>query len=1490
MTVYVYITEQCKNDASRHGAINDIEKFKEKLENDQSARLLTRLDYRYHRRVMGTNSSARLVIEEYRTDHDTIVLCFVGYHIRSSADYSLLLNSPNTYYERYGVTDEEIEAFLKEKTINPIKKKPQLTEFESEYLQSASGYDYTNDGAFLESYDWVERISEDWAKSYLNRYHDLIFKLTEEVESCISHVGIDTLSHDKNPNIKIIFRSFPEHRRIFLIAPINWQKDSDEKNIREQYADLLTANSLKMEDLIRNSLRAYPTIIIYDEDIWMRVENTTEANLALSPEEECVLGSVKSRVSNGAKYPLFINGRPGSGKSTILQYLFAEQLANFIKLLNNSNINNPPLYLTYSTPLLEEARELVKKILTCGIRHVEDESIQAFVTDYNKLHSCFRNFREFLRSLLPLEIRDRFVQANYVDFARFRKLWEDKRGKHPQKEVRSIGPELGWHAVRTFIKGMQSESGIVVDPDYYRDELARDSKSISDQTFEIIYEHIWKKWYEPLCKNEKYWDDQDLALEVLINVGEQLSGYPAVFCDEAQDFTTIELGLIERLSVYSGKEIHSFWVKNVPFAFAGDPFQTLNPTGFNWSAMQSNFYDNIIKQLDPRGIAKLEFNFQELAFNYRSAEHIVKLANLIQLLRAVLLRIKGIRPQYSWTRKITNSPVYFRWDDINCRAKLREQDELVMIVPCQENGEFEYVKENEFLTSIAINQAGEISRNILSPARAKGLEYDRVVLYGFGDEAGKRFPDLLAQINDPSKDPPDLEQRLSWEYFLNQFYVAISRPRKRLFIVDSDESLKNFWLFTAPLKQKVLLSLYDLYQPNHNWSLDELGGMLEGDNSSWLDDRDDPLELASQWRDQGQLQRDPYLLRLAKDNFYRAERFEDASLCEAKQYEYEGEFKKAAELFINLGQSGEACRCYWTDRDANSVVRLVEKFPKITTDLRFIAAGSIVRERNTVFQLNHVLTALEQTPPSLTELPEEVEGWRWFFSCFADKISEEILASDRATAEWKPYIERLIQTIKRFELPLSAYPEIAKLLYLSGDARVAIDHWNRYCRDYKSDRPGEKWLTQARAETEAYPTNIRFYHELGDYQTVINQWTLADRIIDSDTPVSLLLDSAARLNDLTALRAILPATDDLNKLNRALSLLNDKTILSLEGALCVAITHSMESYGDGEKIIQFVVNKTTSNKELDARIKNAGIAWKGKVLIAAAVRAIARSERLFQDQVKAQKISEFLKQVLILEKDANPNKQNRVKSVLELIDITEAGAAFERGFRRLNYALDFYEQFFENSYLAYRVLNPSQEQTEFAKLRWIFCKRRLADITRDNKYRTEADNRGREWNISTNQKPDSLNLQPISELKLSIPGLAAPSSSPSASEITKQKQPLPTKIKPLDKSKKTIIFKLDNQQIKVEAFPLKKRIILTDYETQNQVKCEFQNVTSEDIEIKEEVSVSEQIRIWNISDWGLRCEMEAKEDLATIRFRLPHGVVKEFRFIVNKKVEDKDHP
>lgn len=56
------------------------------------------------------------------------------------------------------------------------------------------------------------------------------------------------------------------------------------------------------------------------------MEKESKSNLVLTEEQVQVVAS------NEPNYPLFISGRAGSGKSTVLQYLFAEVLLRYLSM------------------------------------------------------------------------------------------------------------------------------------------------------------------------------------------------------------------------------------------------------------------------------------------------------------------------------------------------------------------------------------------------------------------------------------------------------------------------------------------------------------------------------------------------------------------------------------------------------------------------------------------------------------------------------------------------------------------------------------------------------------------------------------------------------------------------------------------------------------------------------------------------------------------------------------------------------------------------------------------------------------------------------------------------------------------------------------------------------------------------------------------------------------------------------------------------------
>lgn len=287
-----------------------------------------------------------------------------------------------------------------------------------------------------------------------------------------------------------------------------------------------------------------------------------------------------------------------------------------------------------------------------------------------------RNFHKWLQALVPIA---QFQKDLLFDYGRFKMWWEDRFRAEPGIR-RLCNADVSWHVIRTYIKGIGSDG--YLDPEDYR-EIPTKQKSVTPDTYRIVFDTVWKRYQEDQQKHG-YWDHQDLARYVLENdlVKPEL---PVVFCDEAQDFTRIELEVLRRHCLFNARTLNSFQLLQVPIAFAGDPFQTLNPTGFRWEATKAFFTDKFIKTYP--GQKKGEINYQELTYNYRSSHHIVRFINSLQLTRSVLFGFSEIKPQHPWEEDENVPRVAYFENTPETLAQLKKQSEIRIVVPCEQGFE-----------------------------------------------------------------------------------------------------------------------------------------------------------------------------------------------------------------------------------------------------------------------------------------------------------------------------------------------------------------------------------------------------------------------------------------------------------------------------------------------------------------------------------------------------------------------------------------------------------------------------------------------------------------------------------------------------------------------------------------------------------------------------------------------------------------------------------
>ncbi|MBE7515505.1 MAG: hypothetical protein HS105_02675 [Chloracidobacterium sp.] len=912
MRYIIYITDECRSAAGHHGYEETVTNLADKIEREQE------FSWHYYkapffiRKKIGRDY--RLIAKQIPfKEHDVTVICFASFF--SKGDFEL----DNFDVETVVIPDtEELEGFINDKLAGgELPAEPETPdEYESAYLNPIHGKDDPLDLMVYESQEWVDAMKEKdgWPRESFDSIHKL-------VERACWDDDVD-LELD-NSRIHIFFKRFDAPRSVFLLGLSQDQPTNSE--IADKYS-LLTSETILTEDLLRQfSKKAYPRIITADLEIWKLIQKDETANLALSSEETHILESV-SKGGEEKIYPLFINGRPGSGKSTILHYLFANYLAFYLS--QSDRQVNPPLYLTYSQKLLDVSKTNIKSILRLNSSRLQRLSWNDHAEKgFDEIRDiCFGEFHVFLRKLISEEQASNFVPDNRMDFPRFRREYLEIRWR--KRELTRLDPETAWHVIRGYIKGMSDSGGGYFDPvDYKQFDSKR--KTVTQETFDLVFEHVWEGWYKEFCREGRYWDNQDLTRAIL-DSGQEISKYPVVFCDEAQDFTPNELELILRLSLFSNRKLQPFQLKQVPFAFAGDPFQTLNPTGFDWEKMKSTFHEKIVQELDRTDKSGLEFNYQELRFNYRSSKDIAGVCNLIQLVRGLIFNTPRIEPQQSWQRDVSDTkvPTYFSTSNQMAVGKLSEQKDLVIILPCQDGEEETYIADDPILKNLKV-QGKNI--NMLSAMGAKGLEFARVVIYKFGDTCLQEFPDLGRKLSlESHEDEINSERKLSWEYFFNRLYVAVSRPKRELYILDSDEGIESFWKSNVFTRTDTVIEQRNRRSPTIRWTSDDVTLPVPGNEQSISEGLTDDLRsLAEQFRNNGLSTKNSYLLQLASYNYRNVGDNREATLCDAERFKIDEQFENAAQAYLAIDMIQEALECSWNGGCYRQIAR-EERFTRFS--------------------------------------------------------------------------------------------------------------------------------------------------------------------------------------------------------------------------------------------------------------------------------------------------------------------------------------------------------------------------------------------------------------------------------------------------------------------------------------------------------------------------------------------------------------------------------
>lgn len=280
-----------------------------------------------------------------------------------------------------------------------------------------------------------------------------------------------------------------------------------------------------------------------------------------------------------------------------------------------------------------------------------------------------------------------------------------------------------------------------------------------------------------------------------------LEGFDEIVLDESQDITAIEFEMLKRLLI--GHNLRRL-------VFAGDPLQTLNPTGFDWNRIRAMFIEGGVKSKD--------IIIEKFYNNYRSQRKIVEFANAIQFKRGELFGDKS-RTVMQAKRGGTEKIRFIQYDlekDNHMQAigdiiKNAGESKAVVITSAPDDTGIkdllsgntlsdlkdpvmQHVWQSKNRSSDEILDASNFRKELYlhSSSSVKGAEYDVVVLYRFAssESARESLVSLLQEWNEMGKVEKENGIKIRYEY--SKLYVALTRAFSRIYLIEDTEGYE-FW-------------------------------------------------------------------------------------------------------------------------------------------------------------------------------------------------------------------------------------------------------------------------------------------------------------------------------------------------------------------------------------------------------------------------------------------------------------------------------------------------------------------------------------------------------------------------------------------------------------------------------------------------------------------------------------------------------------------------
>ena len=495
--------------------------------------------------------------------------------------------------------------------------------------------------------------------------------------------------------------------------------------------------------------------------------------------------------------PIFINGQAGTGKTVMLCYRVTMELG--VRATIDPSRKFRTLVTSMSESIVEKMESFVntgvairlKKKLSTEDFDLADDDFRSSIETENRENwmrpmgftrfLCFRPFRQIQLDLLSAPRRLQYVdnvddptERHIIGFSKFSSDFFSKR----DYAKKGLQVELAWFGIRSVVRGLCGD----YNGNYLSHEQILKHEDRWGSLFTKKQINLLSKCHDDYTKwlsSHLLFDHMDLARDAWLSIkaGAEFTPFDDIYLDEAQDLTELELRILYSL-LKEDRVNH--------LILAGDPLQTINPTGFTWDAVSSMIW---------RVLNEVSKNEQKITKpmllnqNHRTPIEIVRWGNMILKKRAHYQREQYVE-QISNLQEGTVSLNVIDETHSGVISKIMYQvaDRFIIASRADEEGLERLVNEDQHFDKQANG-----SIHLESITGIKGHEEDTVILYRMAEDLVNNKDTRKILTENLDRDRIDGQQMVRLCYELNKLYIGLTRSKSKLIILENERTVELFW-------------------------------------------------------------------------------------------------------------------------------------------------------------------------------------------------------------------------------------------------------------------------------------------------------------------------------------------------------------------------------------------------------------------------------------------------------------------------------------------------------------------------------------------------------------------------------------------------------------------------------------------------------------------------------------------------------------------------